>query len=126
MELVSIVITTYGRSTTLRRAIQSAISQTYRNIEIIVVDDNKDKAIREEVIRTISSIDDSRIKLVLNAVNMGGALARNEGIKAANGRYVAFLDDDDEYLPQRIEKQVEVFEKNKEKNWQWYIAIVFK
>ena len=115
MELVSIVITTYGRSTTLRRAIQSAISQTYRNIEIIVVDDNKDKAIREEVIRTISSIDDSRIKLVLNAVNMGGALARNEGIKAANGRYVAFWDDDDEYLPQRIEKQVEVFEKNKEK-----------
>lgn len=113
MDLVSVVITTYGRTDTLHRAIKSVLSQTYPNIEIIVVDDNKDEQIRKEVIKTASSIDDSRVKLVMNAVNMGGALARNEGIKAAKGKYIAFLDDDDEYLPLRVEKQVEVFEKDK-------------
>ena len=112
MELVSIIITTYGRSVTLKRAIESVLSQTYPNIEIIVVDDNKDEQIRKEVIKTVSSIDDSKVKLVMNSVNMGGALARNEGIKVARGDYIAFLDDDDEYLPLKVEKQVEMFEKD--------------
>ena len=112
MDLVSVVITTYGRTDTLHRAIKSVLSQTYPNIEIIVVDDNKDEQIRKEVIKTVSSIDYSRVKLVLNAVNMGGALARNEGIRAAKGKYIAFLDDDDEYLPLKVEKQVEVFKKD--------------
>lgn len=121
MELVSIVITTYGRTDSLLRAVKSALLQTYGNFEIIVVDDNQDEVIRSKVIRMVSSLKDPRIRLVLNPFNMGGALARNEGIKAARGKYVAFLDDDDEYFPLKVEKQEEIFEKSKNEN----LALVY-
>lgn len=113
MDLVSVVITTYGRSDTLGRAVDSVLNQTYHNLEIIIVDDNRDSEIRKGVIETVSACNDPRIKLIQNRINMGGALARNEGIKASHGKYIAFLDDDDAYYPQKIEKQMELFNKRR-------------
>ena len=112
-DLISVVITSYGRTDTLSRAIESVKNQTYSNIEIIIVDDNSDEVCASKIDNICDSFNDSRIVVIHNATNLGGALARNEGIKAANGEYVAFLDDDDEYLPQKIEKQYQLF---KEKN----------
>lgn len=120
-ELISIIITTYARPATLKRAIDSVLCQTYKNLEIIVVDDNKDKGIQNEVKGIISSYNDPRIKLVCNVKNLGGALSRNEGILVANGKYIAFLDDDDEYLPEKVEEQYQLFLENNNEN----LALVY-
>lgn len=107
---VSVVITTYNRIVELERAIKSVLDQTYSNIELIIIDDNDDARISKIVAEMSCSYGAVYKK---NTVNLGGALSRNEGIKLANGEYIAFLDDDDEYLPLKIEKQVELFEKSK-------------
>lgn len=106
--LVSIIIPTYKRSETLIRAINSALNQTYSNIEVIIVDDNADfPEVRNSNLKLLNAYPE--IKLVCNERNLGGGMSRNEGIKIATGEYVAFLDDDDEYLPTKIEKQINRF-----------------
>lgn len=108
--LVSIVITTYGRTDFLKKALESACNQTYRDIEIILVDDNADKSeIRKQVVELAKEYHVQ--KLILNETNLGGSLSRNEGIKAAQGGFVSFLDDDDTYHPKRIEKYIAAYEK---------------
>lgn len=111
-ELVSVVITTFGRIDSLKRAIESVIRQSYENLEIIVVDDNNDLNLKREVSRIVQSFGDSRLKLVVNDKNVGGAVSRNIGIKNSRGNLISFLDDDDEYLPERIEKQVICFDES--------------
>lgn len=115
--LISVVIPTYSRNDTLKRAIGSVLCQTHENFEIIVVDDNpKDSEWRKSTEKIMSEYKDPRVRYIQNEKNMGGGLTRNEGIKASKGEYVAFLDDDDEYLPERLEKQLKVFEdSNNEK-----------
>lgn len=114
-ELVSVVIPTYRRSQRIEKAVRSVINQTYKNIEIVVVDDNAD--FPEERKRTKQIIKQfPSVKLIQNKKNLGGALTRNVGIKAANGKLIAFLDDDDEMTPARIEKQLKLYLKNKNKN----------
>ena len=120
-ELISVVITTYSRPISLRRAIESVIRQTYDNIEVIIVDDNSDAKIREQVKEIVYSFCDNRLRLICNDHNMGGALSRNQGIKASNGRYISFLDDDDEYLPHRIERQYDLFQKSSDEK----LALVY-
>jgi len=111
--LVSIIITTYGRVDFLQEAIESAISQTYTNIEIIVVDDNADKKnIRSDVKKLVANYP--HVRLVQNKENLGGSLSRNEGIKAAKGTLISFLDDDDYYAPDRIEKYVKAYQKHQD------------
>lgn len=107
--LVSVVIPTYSRNTTLCKAIDSVINQTYKNLEIIVVDDNlADSEWRQSTEKLMEQYKkDSRVRYLKNKKNLGGSGARNEGIKASKGDYIAFLDDDDEYLPAKIEKQLE-------------------
>lgn len=112
MDKVSVVITTYERNSTLERAIKSVLDQTYPNIEVIIVDDNKEISYRKEVEQIIERVNSPHIILVQNKKNMGGALARNEGIKKSTGKYIGFLDDDDEYCPKKIEEQVKLFEKD--------------
>lgn len=109
--LVSVVIPTYSRNEALERALNSILNQTYRNLDIIVVDDNScDSVYRIFVQRIIEKYaSDQRIHYIQNPKNLGGAAARNVGIEAAKGEYIAFLDDDDEYYPQKIEKQLQVF-----------------
>lgn len=100
--LVSAIIPTYNRANLIGRAIESAIAQSYSNLEIMVVDDaSKDNT--QEVINTIK---DPRIRYIRHQTNCGGAAARNTGIDAATGEYVAFLDSDDFWLPNKLELQL--------------------
>lgn len=108
--LVSVIIPTYKRPDTLLRAIDSVRNQTYKNIEIIVVDDNgigtewqvKTKKLLERLINS------QIITYIPHDVNRNGSAARNTGIASSTGLYVTFLDDDDVLLPQKIGKQVEL------------------
>ena len=105
--LVSVIIPTHNRMGLLLRAIESARRQTHSNLEIIVVDD----ASTEDVRPIIASVGDPRIRCLRQDVNRGGAAARNVGIRAAVGQYIAFLDDDDEWEPEKIAIQLTVLEK---------------
>jgi glycosyltransferase involved in cell wall biosynthesis len=110
---VSIIIPTHKRRRELlERAINSALHQDYKNIEVVVVDDNSEPDLisyRESTIKLINEIKakDSRVVLVLNYVNLGGALSRNVGVANSTGEYISFLDDDDEYLPKKVSHQIE-------------------
>ena len=114
MDLVTVIIPTYKRSDKIERAIKSAINQTYKNIEIIVIDDNANfPEEREKTKKIVSKYE--KIKFIENEENLGGALTRNVGIDNAKGKYIAFLDDDDEFISNKIEKQMELM-KQKEKD----------
>jgi glycosyltransferase involved in cell wall biosynthesis len=103
---VSVILPTYNRAHLVGRAIQSVLDQTYQDFEIIVVDDgSKDNT--EEV---INGFTDTRIRYVKHQQNKGGSAARNTGIKFAKGKYIAFQDSDDEWLPRKLEIQRETFE----------------
>lgn len=109
-DLVSVIITSYKRKYELEQAIVSVIKQTYSNIEIIVVDDNTEEQYSKDVVGLCDKYASDRcIKYFKNHKNLGGALSRNVGISHAKGKYIAFLDDDDLYLPEKIEKQVKCF-----------------
>jgi len=113
---VSIAIATYNRAHLLKRAIQSILNQTYQDFEIIVVDDGSTEN-TEEVVK---SFTDKRIRFIKHKENKGLSATRNTGIKAARGKYVAFQDDDDEWLPEKLEKQMNVF-----KNAQRKVGVVY-
>lgn len=103
-ELISVIIPTRNRSSQLIKAIDSALSQTWANIEIIVVDDASD-----DETSNIIPTKYSDIKYIRNTSPQGGSFARNIGIKNSNGIYIAFLDDDDTWLPEKLELQVSQF-----------------
>ncbi|AGL03392.1 glycosyltransferase family 2 protein [Desulfoscipio gibsoniae] len=106
--LISVVIPTYKRPPPMvKRALESVINQSYKNIEIIVVDDSPaDFAERGAVEATIKSLNDRRVSYIKHEQNMGGCAARNTGIEASRGKFIAFLDDDDEWLPEKLHKQM--------------------
>lgn len=112
--MVSAIITTYKRKPEMvLRALDSILAQTYKDIEIIVVDDSPaDYPLREDVKNAIigrkKGNQDIEIRYIAHEKNMGGCVARNTGMEAAKGEYLAYLDDDDEWLPEKIEKQMEV------------------
>lgn len=114
-DLVSVIIPSYKGAGKLKRAINSLSDQTYQNIEIIVVDDNNpDTAERIQTERVIDSLQLPNLKYIRHPENMNGSAARNTGIRAAKGKYIAFLDDDDVYLPYRVEKSVAALKKQPE------------
>lgn len=104
---VSVIIPTYNRAHLIGRSIQSVLDQTYRDFEIIVVDDGSTDN-TENVVKTFN---DSRIRHIKHKDNRGGSAARNTGIKLAKGGYIAFQDSDDEWLPTKLEKQMKAFRK---------------
>jgi glycosyltransferase involved in cell wall biosynthesis len=104
--LVSVVIPTYNRPDLLKKAIQTVLDQTFKNLEIIVVDDGSSVGYQE----IIDQFDDSSVTYVKNKRRKGGAYSRSLGIKKARGTYIAFLDDDDEWMPQKLEKQLRAFD----------------
>ena len=116
--MVSAIITTYKREPSMvLRALDSIIAQTYRDIEIIVVDDSpadysERDAVRLAIIKRQSENPDISIKYIAHEKNMGACVARNTGLDAANGEYVAYLDDDDEWLENKLEVQVNVLENS--------------
>jgi len=105
--LVSVVISTFNRAGLITRAINSIQNQTYKNIEIIIVDD----ASSDNTEDVIKAMLDKRIRYIRHEKNKGLPAGRNTGIKAANGEYIAFLDDDDEWREDKLEKQLSIIDK---------------
>lgn len=107
--MVSIITPSYNSSQYISESINSVIGQTYDNWELILVDDySSDNSV--EIAKSFSSLDD-RIRVVQLNRNSGAAIARNEGIKIASGRYIAFLDSDDIWLPNKLDQQVNYMQK---------------
>lgn len=104
VETVSVIIATYRRNETLKRAIESVLNQTYNDIELIVVDDNADAEWNAEVCDIVNIYP--AVKYIQNKENKGSAMTRNIGISEAEGEFITFLDDDDIYLPEKIEHQL--------------------
>lgn len=102
---VSVVIPAYNRADLLPRALRSAVGQTVAPLEILVVDD----ASQDDTAAVAERWSDRGVRLLRNARNMGGAGTRNVGIEAARGDFVAFLDSDDEWLPDKLERQLALF-----------------
>ena len=108
MRKVSAIITTHNRLELLKRAIKSVKTQTYPNIECIVVSDNSSDGTDEYC----SSLEDVIFISIPAKESRGGNYARNLGIKKSQGEYVAFLDDDDYWIKDKIEKQINIAENN--------------
>lgn len=110
--MISIILTTYKRPVFLVRAIQSVLNQNYKNIELIVVDDNdSDSVYRKDTSALIASYAKT-IKYIPLEKNSGACNARNIGIDNANGDYILFLDDDDELLPNHLELLLQQYSIN--------------
>ena len=111
---VSVIIPTYKRPEFLLRAIASVLCQDYENVEILVVDDNNDgDEFRKETSLLMNRFaNNPKIKYLRHVKNSNGSAARNTGIKNASGDYIAFLDDDDYFLPQRISYTVDFLENS--------------
>lgn len=99
---VSVIIPTYKRAMLVQRAIESVLRQTYRNFEILVVDDESP----DNTTSVVKAIPDSRIKYIRHEKNKGLPAVRNTGIRAATGELIAFLDDDDEWREDKLVKQI--------------------
>lgn len=115
--LVSIIVATYRRDEVLWNALQSLTNQSYSNIEVVLVDDNdvpewneKIEIIAEKFRTEHPSI---MFQYIINHPNQGSAKTRNIGIMAAKGEYITFLDDDDVYFAEKVEKQVSFMEEKK-------------
>jgi glycosyltransferase involved in cell wall biosynthesis len=109
--ILSVVILTYRCAQYLPEAIESVLAQTYRDFEIIVVDDGSTDNTQEVLARYGDQIR------VIRQSNQGSAAARNAGILTARGEYIAFLDADDVWLPKKLEKQVSLIEERPEVGW---------
>lgn len=112
--LVSVVIATYRRDRELERALASIAGQTYPQLEVILVDDNADAIWNERVERIVRKWREKTnipLKYLKNDENSGSAATRNRGICASSGEYITFLDDDDKYTENKIEKQVQHMQK---------------
>lgn len=102
MVAVSVIIPTYNRAEVLPRSIESVLNQTFRNFELIIVDDASTDSTQE----VVNSYDDDRIEYIRHSENRNGSAARNTGIRSAQGTYIALLDSDDEWYPEKLEKQI--------------------
>lgn len=114
---VSVIIPTYKRAEMLPRAINSVLEQSYKNIEVVVVDDNNPdtewRKITEKLMKPYEA--DSRVQYIKNLKTLNGEVARNTGIRYARGEIVTFLDDDDLYDKEKVAKQVEYLLKHSDK-----------
>lgn len=103
---VSVVLPTYNRASVLARSIYSVLNQTYTDFEIVVVDDCSN----DSTIEVIAAISDPKLRLIQLAKNSGPSAARNAGIAVSTGKYIAFQDSDDEWMADKLEKQVNAVE----------------
>lgn len=104
--MVSVIIPSYNRAKLLQRSIESVLNQTYKNLECIVVDDCS----TDETEEIVKNYTDHRLRYMRHKENRNASSARNTGISASNGKYIAFQDSDDEWLPQKLEKQIKLLD----------------
>lgn len=127
--LVSVIMPTYGDTKYLQNAINSVLAQSERDLELIVVDDNNpDSEWRKKAEEMVSqtAIRDNRVKYLKHPHNINGAAARNTGLKEAKGDYIAFIDADDEYVKNRVERCVKVLQGTPEKIGGVYTGCEFR
>jgi len=108
--LVSVIMPAYNAEKYISESIESVITQSYKNWELLITDDRSTDA-TQQIINEYA-IKDQRIKLYINEQNGGAGVARNNSIKQANGRFIAFLDADDKWLPEKLTKQISFMLKN--------------
>lgn len=106
-DLVSIIMPSYNTGQFIKESINSVINQTYDNWELIIVDDCSNDNTDE----VVESIRDRRIRYFKNEKNSGAAVSRNKALKEAKGRWIAFLDSDDLWMPKKLEKQIDFMNK---------------
>lgn len=113
---VSVIIPSYKGSNVLARALKSLVHQTFKNFEVIIVDDNGVNSDEQQKTQKIIGNFDKviNLKYFAHEINKNGAVARNTGLKMARGRYICFLDDDDVYLSGRLANAVETLDKHPE------------
>lgn len=107
-DLVSIIMPSYNTAQYIKNTIQSVLNQTYTNWELIIVDDCSNDNTNE----VFNTITDQRIMIFKNEKNSGAAVSRNKALREAKGRWIAFLDSDDLWMPEKLEKQIAFMEKN--------------
>lgn len=108
-ELVSIIMPSYNTGIFIAKTIQSVLAQSYKEWELIIVDDcSSDNT--DEIVQPF--LKDARIKYYKNEKNSGAAVSRNKALREAKGKWIAFLDSDDLWMPRKLEKQISFMEKN--------------
>ncbi|MFC2071734.1 glycosyltransferase family 2 protein [Chloroflexota bacterium] len=108
--IVSVIIPTYNRAHLVGRSILSVLGQTYQGFELIVVDDSS----TDDTEDVVHAFNDPRIRFIQHRQNRGANAARNTGLRAARGEYIAFQDSDDEWLPRKLERQMAMFEEDRQ------------
>lgn len=106
--LVSVIMPSWNTEKYIAESIESVLQQSYKHLELIIIDDCSS----DNTDQIVSGFKDNRIKYFKNLSNMGAALTRNYGIRKAQGEWIAFLDSDDLWMPQKLEKQIEFMNKN--------------
>ena len=122
MPKVSVVIPTHNRASFLQAAIQSVLNQTFQDFEVIVVDD----ASEDQTAEVVRRFSEPRIWYIRHEINKGQGASRNDGIRRASGEYIALLDDDDEWLPEKLAKQVALLDSSSSQVgmiYTWYSQI---
>ena len=107
-ELVSIIMPSYNTGKFIAESIQSVLAQTYTNWELIIVDD----ASPDNTDEVVASFADDRIRYFKNETNSGAAVSRNRALREAKGKWIAFLDSDDLWKPEKLQKQIAFMEEN--------------
>ena len=107
-ELVSIIMPSYNTAKFISKTIESVLEQTYKNWELLIVDDCS----TDNTDEIVSKYDDDRIIYLKNKKNSGAALTRNKAMRKAQGEWIAFLDSDDLWMPEKLERQIDFMKKN--------------
>ncbi len=107
-ELVSIIMPAYNTGDCIAESIRSILSQSYEQWELLIVDDCS----TDNTCQVVDSFSDNRIRLLRNPTNSGAAVSRNYALREAKGRYIAFLDSDDLWEPEKLERQLAFMQKN--------------
>ena len=107
---ISVIIPFFDETNLLTRAINSVLHQTYKNFEIIIINDNPDK--KSEILEIKKKFNNKLIKYIFNKRNIGAGFSRNKGIMVAKGKYIAFLDSDDFWKKNKLLNQIKYMKKN--------------
>src|SRR6478672_10157769 len=109
MPLISVIIPVFNGEKTIYETVQSVLNQTFKNIEVIIINDGS----QDKTLKIVESIQDNRLK-IFSYANAGLAASRNRGINLASGEYISFIDADDLWVPDKLEAQLKALQTNPE------------